>query len=257
MRIFFLCANDKVFLPFFFEQIFSRGDYDYKGVAIVADPYFKRFLKNSLSFMGISIFISEVTYQIKLRLINFVKKLVKPSSLKTIENICSKFNINYYHVDKINTKAFRKFLEEREIDVLVSTACPQILKSKILAIPKKAAINIHYAILPHYRGQYPSFWVLANSERYTGATVHHMVQEVDAGEIIVQLREQIKPEDSFYSLVRRLKTVIGPRAMLEALAKIDRGDDSVIENDVKNGSYFSFPGKSDMKKFLNRGRKWR
>lgn len=84
-----------------------------------------------------------------------------------------------------------------------------------------------------------------------------MERKVDAGKILVQIEEEIRPEDTFYSLVRRLKSVIGPKAMLEALAKLAEDDDSIIDNDIDSGSYFSFPTRDDMIRFRNNGRKWR
>ncbi len=160
-------------------------------------------------------------------------------------------------VKNVNSNDFREFLKERDIDVLISVACPQILKRKILRIPRKGCINVHYGLLPNYRGQYPSFWVLAHGQRETGVSVHYMVEKVDAGDILVQIKEKILPEDTFYSLVGRLKTTIGPQALIMALEKINRSENSVIKNDPGKGSYFSFPTRIDMAQFRSRGRKWR
>jgi methionyl-tRNA formyltransferase len=257
MRIYFLCADDKVFLPRFFEKIFSGSSFEIAGVAIVADPNFKKFLKASLRFMGWRIFSGEVYNQLLLRMKNLYYRIFAPSRISAIENVCNQHDIECRKIEKVNSRDFRDFLSDKEIDVLVSVACPQILKSKILQIPRKAAINIHYGLLPNYRGQYPSFWVLANGEQYTGVSVHFMTRKVDAGDILVQVKEKIKPDDTFYSLVARLKTTIGPEALLQALKKIDAGDLSAIPNVIEQGSYFSFPSRKDMRIFLQRGRRWR
>ncbi len=257
MKIYFVCADDKVFMPNFFKNIFSNSEFDCQGVAIVRDPNFRKFLLKSIKFMGLKLFLAEIFYQVKLRMKNFILRIFKSSCLNTIESICSRHDIECNRVDKINTRKFRETLRGKEIDVLISMSCPQILKKRILATPNLAAINVHYALLPEYRGLYPSFWVLANGESKTGVTIHHMVREVDAGKIIVQAEEKIRDDDTFYSLVGRLKSSVGPKALMEALSKISREDNSFMENNIENGSYYSFPERYDMEKFLANGKKWR
>ncbi|MCD6163368.1 MAG: hypothetical protein J7K40_13290 [candidate division Zixibacteria bacterium] len=257
MRIFFITTNDRIFLPFFFDKVFSNIDYEIVGVAAADDPNFKKFLINSFSFMGFRLFACEVINQVKVRLLDIARKIFTPNRKHSIQSVCGKYSIPFSNITRVNTKSFRSFLKNQQIDVLVSVACPQILRKRILNIPSKAAINIHYALLPHYRGQYPSFWVLAHGEEYTGVSVHYMVEKVDAGDILIQLKEKITPDDTFYSLVKRLKTTIGPKALIMALDKINKNDSSTIKNNPDNGSYFSFPTKTDMAEFKKRGRKWR
>ena len=257
MRIFFLTTNDRIFLPGFFEKVFSGIDYQITGLAVVDDPHFKRFLKNSLSFMGFWLFMDEIINQLKIRLKDFFFSIFNPVRKSSIKSLCKRYKVPYMSVKNVNSNDFREFLKERDIDVLISVACPQILKRKILRIPRKGCINVHYGLLPNYRGQYPSFWVLAHGQRETGVSVHYMVEKVDAGDILVQIKEKILPEDTFYSLVGRLKTTIGPQALIMALEKINRSENSVIKNDPGKGSYFSFPTRIDMAQFRSRGRKWR
>lgn len=257
MKVHFLCADDEIFLPHFFEEVFSQSRHEIQGVAIAEDPRFKEFLQNSFRFMGAKLFLYEVINQLGVRLRNLFYGIINQSRVSSIENVCLKYKIDFSRINRVNTDSFRSWLREKDIDVLVSVACPQILKKKLLSIPKLAAINIHYALLPFYRGQYPSFWVLAQGEEYTGVSVHHMVEKVDAGDIIIQIKEKIRTEDSFYSLVKRLKTTIGPGALLMALDKLESGDKSVINNRIEQGSYYSFPTREDMKRFLSGGRRWR
>lgn len=257
MRIFFLTTNDRIFLPYFFENAFSRINYKIAGLAIVDNPNFKKFLKNSFFFMGPSLFGREVIYQLGIRFKCLYKSIFSPSQTYSIKSVCKKFGVLFSSVNKVNSKMFRSYLKSLDIDVLVSVACPQILRKKILGIPHQAAVNVHYGMLPFYGGLYPSFWVLAQGEKYTGVSIHYMVEKVDTGDILVQLKEEILPDDTFYSLVKRLKTTIGPRALVMALDKINADDIEVIKNCPEKGSYFSFPTKNDMARFKSIGRKWR
>jgi len=256
MKIMFLSSGDQTFLPEFYEKVFDTIDKDVAGLTVVSDPHFKRFLWNSLLFMGLRLFAAEVFRQVKLRLKDNFYSIFSPSKKRTIQSVCMKFGIPFFYSEKINSEEFRSMLYELGIDLIVSVSCPQIFKKKILGLPKYGCINVHYGLLPEYRGMYPSFWVLANGETETGVSIHYMAEKVDAGDILVQIKEKIRPDDSFYSLVKRLKTTIGPKALISAIEKIRSGNFRVIKNEYKKGSYYSFPTKEAMRKFRARGRRW-
>jgi methionyl-tRNA formyltransferase len=256
LRIFFLTTDDMTFLPLFYEKVFSSEGNAIVGVGIVEDPNFVKFLKNSLSSMGIRTFAGEVFRQVLIRIQNIFYSILAPSRKKSIKAICGKYGITCVPVDRVNSKKFREYLRGENVNLIVSVACPQILKKAILNLPEYGCINIHYGLLPDYRGMYPSFWVLANGEKETGVSVHYMAEEIDAGDILVQKREEIYPDDSFYTLVKRLKTTIGPEALIEAINKIKSGEKEGIENSYEEGSYYSYPTKEGMKKFKTLGRRW-
>ena len=256
LKIFFLTTNDKIFLPLFYEKIFSVEAESIAGVAVVDDPNFAKFLKKSLAFMGILTFCGEVLRQLIIRMKNLFYSVANPSKKMSIEAVCGRYNIPCLNIENVNGKGFGEYLNELGVTLIISVACPQILKKAILNLPADGCINVHYGLLPDYRGMYPSFWVLANGERETGVTIHYMAEKIDAGAILVQRRENILPRDSFSSLVKRLKTTIGPEALLQAIDKIRAGEKEEIENRYKEGSYYSFPTKEAMRSFKTQGRKW-
>jgi methionyl-tRNA formyltransferase len=257
LEIFYITMGDGVFLPLFFDRILSGNGNEVAGIAVVRDPHMTRFLRRSLRFMGIWLFAGEVFRQLKIRLMDLLYRVFAQSKRSSIQSVCRKYNIPCYPVENVNSKSFHQVLKEKKINLLVSVACPQILKKKLLDIPSLGCINIHYGLLPHYRGMYPSFWVLANNEKETGVSVHYMVEKIDAGDILVQIKENIRPDDTFYSLVKRLKTTIGPTALSQAIEKIRDGNIPVIPNDPRKGSYLAFPARKDMDRFRALGRKWR
>lgn len=257
MKILILTTNDQVFLPHFFDRVFSKIGSEVVGMAIVSDPNFGRFLMKSLKFMGFWIFAGEVLRQLRIRIIRLFYSVLSPSKKLSLQSVCRKYNISCFPVEQVNSKSFHQVLKEKEIDLLVSVACPQILKKKLLDIPSRGCINVHYGLLPHHRGMYPSFWVLANAEKETGVSVHYMAEKIDAGDILIQIKKDVKPDDTFHSLVKRLKTTVGPKALLQAIEKIREGDTSVIPNDPHKDSYFAFPTSKDMARFRALGRKWR
>ena len=72
----------------------------------------------------------------------------------------------------------------------------QLLGRALLEIPRRAALNLHGSLLPRYRGRAPVNWAVIRGETETGATLHHMVEKPDAGDIVDQLSVPIGPDDT-------------------------------------------------------------
>lgn len=82
--------------------------------------------------------------------------------------------------DKIDSEAIRS----AKPDVILSIYYRKMLGQEILDIPPMGCINIHPAPLPKYRGPAPSLWNILNGDKEAGITIHYMVDDVDAGDII-------------------------------------------------------------------------
>lgn len=107
-------------------------------------------------------------------------------------------------------------------DLILVNSYSMIIHPEVLAIPRLGAVNIHGALLPQYRGANPTQWALLNGEVETGVTMHHMIAEVDAGDIIAQRRVAIYFEDTWRDIQAR--TASATDAMLaEELPKLLNG----------------------------------
>jgi amino acid adenylation domain-containing protein/thioester reductase-like protein len=87
-----------------------------------------------------------------------------------------------------------------KIDFLFSVFNPYILSREIIDLPRIAAINYHNSYLPSYRGQNATSWAILNNEDYHGYTWHLIVEEIDAGSIIIQEKIGIEDTDTALSL---------------------------------------------------------
>ena len=157
-------------------------------------------------------------------------------------------------VSAANAPAFVERLRTQAVDLLVSLACPQILRRDVLSVPPRGAINLHGALLPDYRGLLPAFWVLANGEPHTGATVHYMHEEVDLGPVILQERVPIRPDDTVHTLVQRTKLEVGVPPLVRALEQIEQGADR--PTDPRAGRAFGYPDADAIRRFRARGRRF-
>ena len=77
-------------------------------------------------------------------------------------------------------------------------------------------LNIHPSLLPAYRGLHTHRRVLDAGERTHGCTVHYVIEELDAGPVIIQGRLAVRPgedETALSARVQRLEHIIYPRAV--------------------------------------------
>jgi methionyl-tRNA formyltransferase len=121
-------------------------------------------------------------------------------------------------------------------DVLFSFYFRHMLSQDILNIPASGAYNLHGSLLPAYRGRAPVNWAIANGEKETGVTLHHMIGKPDAGDIVGQKAVEIEFEDTARTLYDKLCVAAG-EMLAEVLPLIREGSAPRIPQDVTNGSY--------------------
>jgi methionyl-tRNA formyltransferase len=102
----------------------------------------------------------------------------------------------------------------------------------------------------------PSFWMLANNESEAGLTLFYVNAEIDAGDILMQRKFLISPGETLDSLIRKSKR-IGAEMLVDAIRKIDNRDVKTVPLEMEGGSYFGWPKREDVLKFLKSGRKLR
>ena len=101
-------------------------------------------------------------------------------------------------------------------DVVVVVAYGQILPRDVLEIPRLACLNLHASLLPRWRGAAPIQAAIAAGDCETGITAMYMDEGLDTGDILLQRRVEILPNDTGGSLHDRLAQ-IAPEALLESL----------------------------------------
>jgi phosphoribosylglycinamide formyltransferase-1 len=101
-------------------------------------------------------------------------------------------------------------------DLIVLAGFMRILSANFVQQFAGKIINIHPSLLPAYKGLDTHQRVLEAGETYHGATVHFVTEQLDDGEIIIQSRIEISPDDDAESLQQRVhieEHVIYPRAI--------------------------------------------
>jgi methionyl-tRNA formyltransferase len=170
----------------------------------------------------------------------------------SIAQLARAYGIPYEHVDNPNQPEFTDAFEQRASDLLISVACPYILKEKLLGIPPRGCINIHHAPLPRYKGMMPTFWQLYHGEQQLGVTIHYMAAKVDEGDALLQDSLAVTPGESLHELIRRSKRH-GAHCMAKVVRSIQADEAVPVHMDHAQGSYFTFPRREEALEFRRRG----
>lgn len=114
------------------------------------------------------------------------------------------------------------WLQGASPEAIVVVAYAAKIPPEILHLPPKGCLNLHPSLLPRYRGGAPIQWALMRRETETGNTTMFLSEEWDAGDIIYQEREPIRPEDNYGALSERLARK-GALLMLRTVLDVARG----------------------------------
>jgi methionyl-tRNA formyltransferase len=138
--------------------------------------------------------------------------------------------------DSAASPQFIREIAELEPEAGVVVAYGQILKPALLAVPSVAFVNVHYSLLPLFRGAAPVYAALREGHTQTGVTIQHVAEELDAGDIILQRALDIREDDDRGTLTERL-TELGTQLLLEALDLLGRGEAPRTPQDHARATY--------------------
>jgi len=111
-------------------------------------------------------------------------------------------------------------LEKAKYDLFIVVAYGKIIPENILKIPRLGSINIHYSLLPKYRGASPVESAILNGDTETGVTIQQMEFKMDAGAIIAQEKVAILPDEKASELRARL-IKIGGELLVKTLPNLE------------------------------------
>jgi methionyl-tRNA formyltransferase len=119
-------------------------------------------------------------------------------------------------------EGFVNRLNELAPDCCPVVAYGALLPQRVLDIPRYGWINLHFSLLPAWRGAAPVQHAILAGDQITGATTFRIVLELDAGPIFATMREPIHPDDTAGDLLHRL-SLSGARLLVDTLDGIEDG----------------------------------
>jgi methionyl-tRNA formyltransferase len=130
--------------------------------------------------------------------------------------------LQVFQPSKVRNRHFRERLAAGEPELLVVVAYGRILSRAVLQLAPRGAINVHFSLLPAYRGAAPVQWALARGEEVTGVTTMQLNERMDEGEILLQQELAIKEGEHAPALQERLAGV-GAGLLVRTLAQLESG----------------------------------
>ena len=121
---------------------------------------------------------------------------------------------------KIKIDETKELFASYNADVAVVVAYGRILPAEYLSAPRRGCINVHFSLLPLYRGAAPANWAIVNGEPKTGVTTMFIEEELDAGPILLQRETAIGETETALDLMQRL-AITGAELLNETIGQLD------------------------------------
>ena len=137
-----------------------------------------------------------------------------------VKEFALKHGLTVHQPAKIRNEEALSLFASHDADVAVVVAYGRILPSTFLNAPRRGSINVHFSLLPQYRGAAPVNWAIVRGESVTGVTTMRIVEELDAGAILLQRETEIGLRETAPALMERL-SVMGAETLSETLRRLD------------------------------------
>jgi len=139
-----------------------------------------------------------------------------------VRKIAESHSVPVVAPEKIRAPEFLETLRNWRPEIIVVVAYGRILPKAILELAPRGCLNVHYSLLPKYRGAAPAAWTIINGEAKAGVTTMRLVEKMDAGPVYLQESITVAPGETSGSLQTKL-TPIGSRLLLETLRQLKEG----------------------------------
>lgn len=237
MNIYFLITDEPVYSPVTCRIFLERFADKIVGISFPPGAMNKKRIISTMRIYGLCRFFSMSIYHI-LWMIRGGR----------IANIFHQYRVKVYSAEDINSPVFIDLLKNLGVDLIISFNCPQVFRKELIAVPAKGCINVHFGMLPKYRGIQPIMHALLNGEKEFGVTAHYIDEKLDSGDIILQEKIPIKEKDTLDTLYPKAFETAG-YLLVKAVNMI--GNDTVkrIYNDASKKSYYTYPDKETIKQY--------
>jgi len=123
--------------------------------------------------------------------------------------------------EKLKDPEFLAALKTFKADLQIVVAF-RMLPEVVWGMPPMGTFNLHASLLPQYRGAAPINWAVMNGEKETGVTTFFLQQAIDTGDLLLQEKIVIEPDECVGSVHDKLM-VLGGRMVLQTVNVIMNG----------------------------------
>lgn len=141
----------------------------------------------------------------------------------------------------------KSWLTEAKPDLVLVFGCCYKIPAELFSIPKFGFHNVHFSLLPAYRGKSPVFWQIKNGETAGGITIHQMTESFDSGAMLMQHQVVISQGETLGLLTTRL-AMESVQVISKAIEKLlDTGNEMLYPQNEDRASYFPGVSIDDLK----------
>lgn len=141
----------------------------------------------------------------------------KKISFSPVKEFALSHGLSVFQPTRIKTDEAKQLFASHDADVAVVVAYGRILPEEFLRAPRRGCINVHFSLLPLYRGAAPANWAIINGETETGVSTMFIEPTLDTGPILLQRTTTIGDKETAPELMQRLSE-IGAGLLGETLA---------------------------------------
>jgi methionyl-tRNA formyltransferase len=144
--------------------------------------------------------------------------------------------IDVIQPDKARDPEFLERLRALRPDVAPVVAYGKILPASLLEVPRLGFVNVHFSLLPAYRGAAPVQRALMDGVRKTGVSIIVLTEGMDEGPILSVAKTEVAPDESAGEVGERLAQVGAP-LLVDSILRYDAGELEPLEQDHAAATY--------------------
>jgi methionyl-tRNA formyltransferase len=141
-------------------------------------------------------------------------------AISPVKEFALSHGLSVFQPARIKNDEAKALFASHDADVAVVVAYGKILPDEFLRAPRRGCINVHFSLLPLYRGAAPTNWAIVHGETETGVTTMFIEPSLDTGPILLQHKTEIGERETAPELMERLAE-IGALLLGETLSKLD------------------------------------
>ncbi|SDY00712.1 formyltransferase family protein [Flavobacterium degerlachei] len=182
----------------------------------------------------------------------FAKNTKLKSSFEFFDHTFNSFP--FEKATNVNSEEFITEMKLYEPDLFISIRFGKIFKDAIIQVPKLGLLNLHSAILPHYKGIMGTLHAIREQNKKIGCTLHTIPDAgIDTGEIIEIAQLDVCQEKSLFWHIIQLYP-LGMALLIQSILLLQRGDNlKMKKQNLQEGNYFSVPTENDFQQIKNIG----
>jgi methionyl-tRNA formyltransferase len=141
-------------------------------------------------------------------------------SFSPVKEFAISRGLSVFQPARIKNDEAKQLFASHDAEVGVVVAYGRILPEEFLRAPRRGCINVHFSLLPLYRGAAPANWAIVKGETETGVTTMFIEPTLDTGPILLQEKTPIGDKETAPELMQRLSE-IGAALLGDTLARLD------------------------------------